>query len=180
MKSSFLNFLFSPKVPIAVLLPFVLFTVGVTGYLISTKIIAENTFINSVPPLNTEVVSRVISMRVEKVRQDPIGAGPLTPRNGYTFIIPTITFTNNSTSSFELIPLLALHIKDSKGNVYNVTAIPSETNELSGPILPHDNVREEVGFEVAEGASNLVLYFETGTPERTILTERLYAGTSWW
>lgn len=180
MRSSLTQFLFSPKVPVAVLLPFVIFTIGFTGYTMFGKKTKENIFSNSVPPLNTEVVSRVVSMRVEKVRQDPIGAGPLTPRKGYVFIIPTITFTNNSTTSYELIPLLALHIKDSKGNVYNVTAIPSDTNELSGPILPYDKVREEVGFEVASEATDLILYFETGTPERTVLTERLYADASWW
>ena len=80
---------------------------------------------------------------------------------------------------FDFIPLLSLYVKDSSGNVYPETAVASEGSMLSGPLLPHDILREEVGFEVPRGASGLVLYFEAGGTDRNIIAINLEDEIFW-
>jgi len=82
---------------------------------------------------------------------------------GYEFVIPTIVITNHLATTLELIPLIYFYVKDSAGNVYHVTAVPTATDQLTGPILPGEKVREEIGFEVPVGIDHPALYFERGT-----------------
>jgi len=70
---------------------------------------------------------------------------------------------------------------DSAGNVYVVAAIPSQGAQFSGSILPGDTIREELGFEVAQHVSDLTLYFEPGTVDRSMFAVDLTPqNTSWW
>lgn len=121
-------------------------------------------------PMNTEVFTDLASLRVESVREDSVGALPFVPRDGYTFIIPTLVITNRSSTTRDLIPTLALYIKDADGNVYNMAVAPLNTEQFGGPMLPYDTVRQEMAFEVKKSAKDLVMYFETGG---TVMTERL-------
>ncbi len=171
--------LLEPRISPAVFLFFIFFTIGVTWYA-ETRWNNErdaNLFMHY--QLGEEVRTPDLSFTVEKFRLDPQGAGPLTPRAGHEFIIPTIILKNNADKPFDFIPLLALYVKDAPGTVYPIVAVPSEGSQLSGPLLPHDILREEVGFEVPSGASNLVLYFEAGGPDRRIIAVSLENKTFW-
>lgn len=157
-----------PRVSIGMFTFFVILAIVVTrGALISGEK-AKESMLRMPYYLGEEVKLNDLSIQVHSVRRDQVGGGPLTPRKGYEFVIPTITLRNNSNKAFDLIPLFNFHIKDGEGNVYNVAAVISQGNQLSGPIPPHDAVREEVGFEVAQGAHDLALYFEVGDTEHTI------------
>jgi hypothetical protein len=69
----------------------------------------------------------------------------------------------------EMIPLLYFYIKDGAGNVYHPTAAPIMTDQLTGPLLPGETVREEIGFEVPQNIDHPVLYFERGTPGHPVI-----------
>jgi hypothetical protein len=143
---------------------------------VSTRLLSENTRENrrlaslGVAPLGSEVFTDSMSLRVESVREDSVGALPFVPRDGFTFIIPTVTITNLSSTTRDLIPTLALYIKDRDGNVYNMAVAPLNTEQFGGPIPPHDKVRQEMAFEVRKDAKGLVMYFEAGGK---VMTERL-------
>lgn len=152
----------SPRIPIGVFAFFILCTMAITWYAIATSS-------RQLPPPPTSRIEETVSLPgtdlvVESVRRDASGAGPLTPHPDNEFIVVMVTLVNTSERTFELVPLLSFHIKDAAGNVYNVTAVPSDSNQLSGPLLPHDTIREEIGFEVPKGASGLRMLFEPGTP----------------
>ena len=110
-----------------------------------------------------------ISLQVESVRVDKIGQPPIVPLPGYKFVIATVSLQNNGDKPFDLIPLLYFYLKDKDGNVFDVVAVPSPTNSLSGPILPHDKIREEIGFQVLENATDLRLYFNSGLPSNNVV-----------
>jgi hypothetical protein len=126
--------------------------------------------VSGIAPLGTEVYTDIASLRVESVREDPVGVLPFTPPEGFTFVIPTLIITNRTEKDFQLLPSLTLYIKDDEGNVYNVAMAPVEGNQFGGPLLPHDKDRQELGFLVSKKAKGLVLYFEAGS---TVLTESL-------
>lgn len=173
------NIFLEPKISGIVFLLSIFFAIYVTWYAgAQGKLVREtNLFVQHSP--GEEVRSGNLSFMVEKLRHDPVGAGPLVPRPGHEFLIPTIVLKNNRDKTFDFIPLLSLYVKDKFGNVYSETAIPSEEAMLSGPILPHDILREEVGFEVPTNASDLVLYFETGNADRAVITINLSSQTVW-
>lgn len=155
-----------PKISLGVFLLFIILSVCVVWLAATIGGREQRSNLSIVHRIGEQVKTDTLIFSVESVRRDEIGAGPLTPRTGYEFIVPTITLKNTSETSFNFIPLLYLHVKDSAGNVYNVVAIPSESNQLSGPILPHDVIREEIGFEVAKGAEGLTLHFDPGTHDQ--------------
>ena len=111
------------------------------------------------------------SVNVSSLRRDSVGGGPLVPKPGYEFIVPTISVQNMTDEPIDFIPLLFFYIKDSEGNVYNVTSVPSQTNQLSGPILAHDKLKEEIGFEIPKTAKGLKLYFEPGTTKYVVVVD---------
>ncbi|MBI5817260.1 MAG: DUF4352 domain-containing protein [Candidatus Yonathbacteria bacterium] len=156
-------FFTQPKISFGVFLLFIALSVCVTWFATTTGGREQRSNLSIVHRIGEQIQTDTLALSVESVRRDEIGAGPLAPKAGYEFIVPTITLKNTSETSFDLIPLLYFHIKDNKGNVYNVVAIPSESNQLSGPILPYDMIREEIGFEVAKGAEGLTLHFDPGT-----------------
>ncbi len=123
--------------------------------------------------LGETVVLDQMALTVESVRVDATGAGPLAPHTGNIFVVSTITIENRSGQQVEFIPLLQFYLKDRAGNVYNATPVPSNSNELTGPILPHDKLREELGFEVAKNASGLTLYFSPGLSDNAIVAVAL-------
>ena len=123
--------------------------------------------------LGETVVLDQMALTVESVRIDATGAGPLAPHAGNIFVVSTITIENRSGQQVEFIPLLQFYLKDRAGNVYNATPVPSNSNELTGPILPHDKLREELGFEVAKNASGLTLYFSPGLSDNAIVAVAL-------
>jgi hypothetical protein len=104
-----------------------------------------------------------IAFAVQSFRIDAKGVPGLAPMPGYEFFIPTVTITNNTGATFEMIPLLYFYIKDPEGDVYRPTAAPIMTDQLTGPLLPGETVREEIGFEVPLGIDRPALYFERGT-----------------
>lgn len=171
---------FQPKISLAILLVFTACTVGITWRVATYEKDARESDLLKRYDIGTEVRTHNYALTVESVRHDSQGAGPYTPRPGYEFIIPTITLKNNSDMPFDFIPLLFLHIKDEQGNIYNVVAVPTEGNQLSGSILAHDLIREEIGFEVVRGASRLTLYFESGAPDYSTIAIDLESRQSWW
>lgn len=104
-----------------------------------------------------------VAVGVESVRADTKGYPGFTPMPGYQFLIPMVDITNHLATNLELIPLLYFYIKDKEGNVYHSTAVPTNTDQLTGPILPGEKVREEIGFEVPQNIDHPALYFERGT-----------------
>jgi hypothetical protein len=128
--------------------------------------------------IGDEVYTDTLTFSVEGMRRDVRGTGPLSPRPGYEFIIPTINLVNTSADYFDFIPLLYLHIKDREGNVYNVAAVPTEGSQFAGVIPPRGVLREEIGFEVARGAEGLSLYFDPGTNGQKFVIVDLEEG-SW-
>ena len=173
------HMLLKPKISPAVFLLFIFLAVGVTWYAETRGKQEREMNLFSHYGLGEEIRAGDVSFTVEKFRRDPQGAGPLTPRAGHEFIIPTIILKNGAEKSFDFIPLLSLYVRDIVGTAYRVVAVPSEGNQLSGPILPHDILREEVGFEVPSEASGLVLYFEAGGPDRRIISVSLENQTLW-
>lgn len=120
--------------------------------------------------LGEEINSGGLSLVVESVRRDDKGSGPLKPIEGNEYVIVKINLKNNTSKSFDFIPLLFFHLKDSAGNVYESTAVPTDGAQLSGALLPQDSIREDIGFEVPKKTGNLVLYFEPGTPGKPTLS----------
>ena len=168
-----------PKISRMVFLFFIFFAMGVTWYAVTRGEQRRETILFARYEVGEKISTGALSFTVEKFRHDPQGAGPLSPKVGYEFLIPTIVLSNTSESPFDFSPLLSLYVKDSFGNVYPESAIPSEGGQLSGPLLPHDILREEVGFEVPLGASGLVLYFESGRSGKGTVTVSLENQTFW-
>jgi len=119
-----------------------------------------------------------VAVSVDSFRYDVKGYPGFTPMPGYQFLIPTVTITNHLATNLEMIPLVYFYIKDSAGNVYDVTAVPITTDQLTGPILPGEKVREELGFEVPVGIDHLALYFERGTVGHPVVAIDLVTPTS--
>lgn len=170
MPTNSTHFLFRPTVSVFVLVVLVSITGSAAWILSGDAFEAKRLASLGVAPINTEVFTDLMSLRVESVREDSVGALPFVPRDGYTFIIPTLVITNLSSTTRDLIPTLALYIKDSDGNLYNMAVAPLNTEQFGGPMLPHDKVRQEMAFEVKKEAKGLVMYFETGGK---VMTERL-------
>jgi hypothetical protein len=118
-----------------------------------------------------------VAVSVENFRYDTTGYPGFTPMPGYEFLIPTVDITNDLATNLELIPLVYFYVKDSAGNVYHVTAVPTATDQLTGPILPGEKVREEIGFEVPLGIDHPALYFERGTVGHPVIAIDLTTST---
>ena len=116
-------------------------------------------------PIGTRVVHPTVALTVHGVRNDVIGAGPLTPRKDTRFVIVDLSLENLASTTLDVAPILNFHIKDSAGWVYNSVAVPSMHEMLSGALLPGDILREEIGFEVATSATGLRLFYEPGRNE---------------
>lgn len=168
LKSRLKSFFVEPKVPYGLLLAGLLITTIVV--LIAVR---QNRFIASINPFRHHTMGETVdvngvSVRVESFRYDTKGKGPFIPQPGNEFLILTIDIQNNTDADFELIPLAYFYIKDAAGNVYNVTDAPVQNSQLTGPILPHENAREEIGFEVPGHIVRPALYFERGTPDHLV------------
>lgn len=179
LKKIIAEVMFRPSIPGFVFIAFILLAIGVTWCAVANGRQAREANLFAAHAIGDTVRANDVSLVVEKVRRDNQGTGPLTPRPGHEFIIPTIIVKNNGETPFEFIPLLSLYVKDASGNVYPETAVVSDGGVLSGPILPHDVLREEVGFEVPMGAAGLVLYFEVNGAERKIIAVRLESSSFW-
>jgi uncharacterized membrane protein (DUF485 family) len=114
-----------------------------------------------------------IALTVHSVRYDDVGAGPLVPRPGYRFAIVDVTLENLTDQGFDFAPFLHFHVRDSDNHVYRMAVVPSESEQWSGKFLAKDMLREEIGFEVADEAKELRLYFEPGIGEQGILVVSL-------
>jgi hypothetical protein len=161
---------FRPTISLAILIVISAMLVGATWYTATHDLLNKRDAARGVAPLGTEVSTDMMSLKIESVREDPIGALPFVPREGYTFIIPTFSITNMTDRQRDLIPTLTLYIKDRDGNIYNMAIAPLHTEQFGGPILPHDTVRQEMAFEVKKNTKDLVFYFETGGK---LMAERL-------
>ena len=118
-----------------------------------------------------------VAVSVDSFRFDTKGYPGFTPMPGYEFLIPTVTVTNNLATNLELIPLIYFYVKDSAGNIYHVTAVPAASDQLTGPILPGEKAREEIGFEVPVGVDHPALYFERGTAGHPVIAIDLITPT---
>ncbi|OHA83702.1 MAG: hypothetical protein A2408_00340 [Candidatus Yonathbacteria bacterium RIFOXYC1_FULL_52_10] len=170
-----------PKIPSGIFVLFLLAAILVTWFSVMTGYQTKESDLAQHHKIGETLTAPGLTFAVESVRQDAVGAGPLAPRPGYAFIVPTIEITNTGTTPIELAPLLHFHVRDRAGNVYVVAAIPSQGAQFSGSILPGDTIREELGFEVAQHVSDLTLYFEPGTVDRSMFAVDLTPqNTSWW
>lgn len=164
MKKIFLE----PKIPIG---NFIIFIILALALGVSAGILAginRNSNSSARYKLGDEIHNRGLTFVVESVRRDSGEAGPLKPMPGYEYLIAKVALRNNSSEPYDFIPLLYFHLKDTAGNVYDVGAAPTLGGQLSGPVLPNDALREEIGFEVPKGAENLVFYFEPGKGDHAI------------
>lgn len=168
-----------PAIPWGVFLIFIMVSMMVTWFALDEGEIRQEKSLFGHYYLGDEITTPTVTLTVHGVRSDAKGTGPLVPKKGYEFIIADVTFQNNTEKPFDLAPLLFFHIKDDTGKVYNVTAVPTQTNQLSGPVLPHDKVREEIGFEVIKDAKEPVLYFETGRRDYPVIAVDLDKKSFW-
>lgn len=116
----------------------------------------------AVGSLGTRITQNEEAVTVNGVRIDKNGAGQLAPLPGQHFVVVDLTLENLGQTPLQVAPLLNFHIKDSRGFVYSVTAVPSTHEMLSGNIASGDKLREEVGFTVDGSATGLRLYYESG------------------
>lgn len=172
-------FFTQPRVSFGGVLVLVVFSMGVAWCAATWGINKQSSNLSVVHRVGEVVQTKQIALSVESVRRDEVGAGPLTPREGYEFVVPTITLKNISDAPFDFIPLLYFYVEDNEGNVYSVVAVPSEKNQISGPVLPSDIVREEVGFEVKKGAQGLTLHFTPGTLNQQAVVVGLEHDSLW-
>ena len=119
--------------------------------------------------LGARIIQGSVAFTVHGVRTDDTGIAPFNPLPDDRFVITELTIENLGTTTLDIIPLFNLHIKDLLGNVYSVVAVPSEKDMLSGPLLPSDTLREEVGFEVKKSAEGLRLYYEPSDKKSGII-----------
>jgi hypothetical protein len=105
-----------------------------------------------------------VSVKVNGVRIDAQGGGPLTPRPGSRFVITDITLENRTPAPVQIAPLLDMYLKDSEGRIYPEVAVPSAMEMKSGNLPAHDKLREEVGFDVPSDVTDLRLYYEPEVP----------------
>lgn len=154
-------FMTKPKVSFGVFIFFLIVAIVITAYAVSWGTQDRQSAHRASSQIGKEIIAGDIALTVHGVRRDSVGGGPLIPQKGNEFLITMLTVRNLGSKPFELIPLLQFHIKDSAGNIYNVTAVPTPGNQLSGPLSPHDLVREELGFEVPRGINDPMLYFES-------------------
>ena len=175
----FKNFFTEPRVPYGLL------TIGIILAMIVGYAAVGSGRLAPLPAPTTPVHYAVgdtiqtdsIALKVESFRFDLKGVPGFAPMPGYQFLMPMVTIANRTNTNFELIPLLFFYIKDSKGNVYHPTAAPIVTDQLTGPILPGEKVREELGFEVPVGTRNPALYFERGTAGHPVIVIDLATST---
>lgn len=112
--------------------------------------------------ISERAVGTDVALTVHTLREDLVGAGPLTPPQGMKFVVADLTVENISTSSIQIIPLLNFYLKDEAGHVYRNSAVISSHEMLSGEILPGDKLREEIGFAVPKDDQRWWLYYEPG------------------
>lgn len=160
-----------PRVPYGLFFLGIILAVAV-GY----AAVALGQYTRSLVPITTPhhvmgdiVSSDGITLTAESFRSDTKGFPGFAPMQDYQFLMPMIDITNHTNVSMEVIPLLYFYIKDNAGNVYHPTAAPIMTDQLTGPLLPGETVREEIGFEVPLGIDHPTLYFERGTPNHPVI-----------
>lgn len=169
-----------PKIPLGIFALFLVATIFITWFSLVIGYQTKQANLAEHQQINETIIVPGVTFAVESVRRDAVGAGPLAPREGYEFVIPTVSITNTGIAPIELVPLLHFHVRDRAGTVYTVAAIPSQGAQFSGSILPGDTIREEIGFEVARGALDLTLYFEPGIADRTMIAVDLAENASSW
>jgi hypothetical protein len=160
----FKNFFSEPRVPYALFFAGIMLAAAVS-YLASElgRYVPPQSVLPAHYAVGDTIETDGVAVSVESVRYDTKGYPGFTPMPGYEFLIPMVDITNHLATNLELIPLIYFYIKDKAGNVYHITAVPIVTDQLTGPILPGENVREELGFEVPQGIDQPTLYFERGT-----------------
>ena len=91
--------------------------------------------------------------------------------------MPMVDVTNHTNAGLEMIPLLYcyFYIKDADGNVYQPTAAPIATGQLTGPILPGKKCAKRSASKCRSILKTPVLYFERGTPGQPIVAVNLTA-----
>jgi hypothetical protein len=158
-----------PRISIATFLLFLLLALSVP--LFSAWLAARYRESISLPTysIGQEIRTDTLTATVNGFRRDTSGDGSFAPKAGHEFAIVNLTFKNDTATSIELVPLLHVHLRDAAGRVYQVSPVPSDTNQWSGTLLPHDLIREDIGFEVIKSSPAFVLYIETGYPKREIV-----------
>lgn len=144
----------------AALILAVVCSIGLTAITI-IDIIPELAARNTIVALGKDIHINGITVNFSHPRKNT-GQPPVQAKNGYSFHFVTMSVRNTSAQTVEVIPLLQLHMKDVQGNVYEATYAPSDSNQLNGPLVPGDALREEIAFEVPDTSSGLYLVFEPG------------------
>jgi hypothetical protein len=102
-----------------------------------------------------------ISLRVLQVERIP-GQAPVTAPAGFEYLVATVFIGNGTSHDIQIAPLLNFHLKDTAGRVFEITANPNATAQLSGPLVSGDSLQEEISFLVPTDARGLVLLYEPG------------------
>ena len=84
------------------------------------------------------------------------------PDAGKKFVAVDVTLENIGSESENISSLLQMYMKDSTGQVYDedFAATLAAGNSPSGEIVPGEQIRGQVGFQVPEDAQDLVFVFD--------------------
>jgi hypothetical protein len=169
---SFLKNIFTkPQIPSGLFIIGIVLAAGVGYTAVALKYLHESSVqiisLHHVAGENIETDG--VTLTMESFRVDTKGVPGLAPSSGNEFIMPMVDITNHTNADLEMIPILYFSIKDADGNVYHPTAVPLMTDQLTGPILPGEKVREEIGFEIPLNSKDPALYFERGTPNHPVV-----------
>ena len=147
---------------------------GVSSYVTILSTQKRNSSLSKHYSIGQNVNINDVSLNVESLRYDIRGSASNQLKSGYQYLITTVVLTNNLASNFEMMPLLYFYIKDGQGNIYNVSVADIYGEQLTGPILPGESVREEIAFEVPINVDKPTLYFQRGTPDHAVVAFDLF------
>ena len=114
------------------------------------------------------IVHEGLSFRViEATRTN--GSAQLPAPTGSTYLVTKVVIGNNTGQDVQMIPLLHFHAKDEQGRVYDVTANPSNSTQLSGLLADGDTLQEEVSFLIPADARQLHFLYEPGIKDQRVI-----------
>lgn len=118
--------------------------------------------------IGTSVTAAGLTFRVIDTHRTD-GSEQLPAPAGSQYLVTKVFIGNNTAEAIQVIPLLHFYAKDDQGRVYNVTANPSGSTQLSGALVDGDSLQEEISFLIPADARGLHLYYEPGLSQQRII-----------